>query len=570
MTAAEPGRRTSAWSPRRVVGLVGVAGLVLTVVLSWTARRIDRGNEHRLLQVQTRQAASVVGQAIVAIVSPLQAALEVASATGGDPRQFSRVMSAHTGPGAVFVSATLLRTVGASTVPVAFAGTPPAVSPVSAAGQALVDRARRGSTFAVTSVTAGGTQRVGYALTDRATGTLTVYAERAIPANRRVAVESDSAFSDIHFATYLGSRTITSAVQTTDVPLSDLPLSGDTARVQIPFGDSVLTMVASSSGHLGGALEANLAWVFLVGGLLLTALAASLAGTLVSRRATAERTTRTIAGLYERVDTLYAEQRKIAETLQRSLLPRINPSLPNLQIATRYVAGDRGTDIGGDWYSMIGLDDTHFAFVVGDVSGRGVEAAAVMARVRFTLRAYLLEGHSPDRVLQMCARQMDVTTDGHFTTVLVGVGDVVSRQITVANAGHLNPLTVSNGRAQFVRTEPGPPLGVTADPRDTAGPSYPATTFTMPAGSTLIAFTDGLVERRGEDLGLSLQRLAATAAACAYEAEVDAILESLLAGTVHGGSEDDIAVLAFTWTAGDALEPHSRTEPEGLRVDVHS
>jgi len=121
-----------------------------------------------------------------------------------------------------------------------------------------------------------------------------------------------------------------------------------------------------------------------------------------------------------------------------------------------------------------------------------------------------------------------------------------------------------------VRTEPGPPLGVIPDPRVTAGPSYPATTFTMPAGSTLIAFTDGLVERRGEDLGLSLQRLAATAAACAYEAEVDAILESLLAGTVHGGSEDDIAVLAFTWTAGDALEPHSRTEPEGLRVDVHS
>ena len=67
-----------------------------------------------------------------------------------------------------------------------------------------------------------------------------------------------------------------------------------------------------------------------------------------------------------------------------------------------------GVDVGGDWYSIVGIDDTHFGFVVGDVSGRGVEAAAIMARIRFTIRAYLLEGHSPSKALHMCSEQLDV------------------------------------------------------------------------------------------------------------------------------------------------------------------
>ena len=145
-------------------------------------------------------------------------------------------------------------------------------------------------------------------------------------------------------------------------------------------------------------------------------------------------------GLYEQLGGLYGEQRTIAETLQQALLPRTNPSIPNLEIATRYVAGTVGVDIGGDWYSTLPIDDAHFAFVIGDVSGRGIDAASIMARLRFTIRAYLLEGHAPDTVLEMCSHQLDIEYDGHFATVLVGVGDLETRRVVLANAGHPRPI----------------------------------------------------------------------------------------------------------------------------------
>ena len=103
-------------------------------------------------------------------------------------------------------------------------------------------------------------------------------------------------------------------------------------------------------------------------------------------------------------------------------------------------------DIGGDWYSIIQLDDNRFGFVVGDVSGRGIDAATHMARVRFTLRAYLIEGHRPNVALDLSTRQLDLQADGHFTTVLIGVGDLAAGRITLANAGHLNPVVLSGDR----------------------------------------------------------------------------------------------------------------------------
>jgi serine phosphatase RsbU (regulator of sigma subunit) len=259
-------------------------------------------------------------------------------------------------------------------------------------------------------------------------------------------------------------------------------------------------------------------------GLVLTAAAAQVVGQLVRRRGAAEHDAQTIRGLYEKLDSLYAEQRTISETLQHALLPQSNPSIPNLEVASRYVAGARGVDIGGDWYSLILLDDRHFGFVVGDVSGRGVDAAAVMARIRFTLRAYLFEGHSPAAALEMCSRQIDITIDGHFATVIVGLGDCVTREITLANAGHLNPLMVSKSQSQFVVTDVGLPLGV---------------------GSTLVAFTDGLVERRDEDLDDGLQRL--VVAAAWTDRPLETQLTDVLTVMTGDGAEDDTAVLAFRW-----------------------
>jgi serine phosphatase RsbU (regulator of sigma subunit) len=381
-------------------------------------------------------------------------------------------------------------------------------------------------------------QRVGYALANPAKSPYIVYAERAIPANRQVPVESNSAFADLYYATYLGSTTNSSALETTDIAVNRLPLSGYTVRETIPFGDSSLTLVTAPIGHLGGAFGAELPWILATGGIILTIAAAFVAGQLVRRRTAAETAAHTISGLYDQLDGLYGQQRTISETLQRAVLPQSNPVIPGLEIASRYVAGDLGVDIGGDWYSMIQVDDAHFAFVVGDISGHGVAAVAIMARMRFTLRAYLLEGHPPDVALGMSSRQLDINDDGHMATVLVGIGQLASREITLANAGHPSPLLVSANQPRFVSTVVGPPLGV-------ATTSYESTTFVMEPGSALVAFTDGLVERRDEDIEIGLQRLAK--AATPADRPLDLLLTEILADLTHEQSEDDTAILAFRW-----------------------
>jgi serine phosphatase RsbU (regulator of sigma subunit) len=537
---AVPDRRARSTRARWfVVGVVVLFGLGLTAPLAWAVRSIDRSTEHRLLEVQTKQAAAVITAAVVGIVGPLHSALEVASATEGDAPSFGRFMSDQVGAGKIFVAASLWRLDGRSPVEVAATGVAPGLPAPAARTQAFVRKAQGSPTFVVTSV-AGPQLRVAYAVS-APRARYAVYAERAIPANRRVPVESDSAFVDLHFATYLGPKITGAALQTTDVAPNELPLTGTTAQASIPFGDTTLTLVASPATHLSGNAGRTLPWVLLGGGILLTVVASILGWQIMTRRGAADAHTRTITRLYERIDAAYNEQRSIAESLQVALLPRSNPEIPGLEIASLYRAGAVGAQIGGDWYSIISVDDDTFAFVVGDVSGRGIDAAALMGRVRFTLRAYLLEGHPPEAALAMCARDVDLGHDRHMATALVGVGDLTTRWITIANAGHLPPLVLVDGQAQYATTLTGRPLGV-------APPNYRSSVFEMPEGSTLIAFTDGLIERRGEDIDLSLDRLAA--AATETTGPLPTVLDQLLATFAPDGAEDDIAVLAFRWVEG--------------------
>ena len=550
--------KARAMSPVRLVVGVCIAGLLVTAGISWTAWKLDRSNEQRLLQVQTRQAAAVLTSTISNIENPLQTALAIESATDGDPQRFTQFMATYTAANGLFSAASLWRVTGDSVAPVASVGASPALAPSSNDAHDFVTRALHRSTFVVTSISTGGQQSIGYALADPQHPVFAVYAERAIPANRRVPVESNSAFSDLHFATYVGSTTSPSALATTDVAANQLPLSGTTARETIPFGDTVLTLVTAPDGQLGGSLGAQLPWVFLASGIALTAAAAFIVRHLVRRRAAAETDAITITGLYEQLDAVYGQQRTIAETLQHALLPLRTPSVANLDIATRYVAGARGVDIGGDWYSVVQLDDNHIGFVVGDVSGRGVDAAAIMARIKFTLRAYLAEGHSPEVALALSSRQVDISADGHMATAIVGVADLRTRDITLANAGHLNPLIVADGQAQFVATAAGPPLGV-------GETDYAATTITMPPGSMFLAFTDGLVERRTEDLDVGLDRLAGIAAST--DRPLETLLSTVLATMTSNGSEDDIAILAFEWTTPGLIEESPPSVP-AMRVSI--
>jgi serine phosphatase RsbU (regulator of sigma subunit) len=161
-----------------------------------------------------------------------------------------------------------------------------------------------------------------------------------------------------------------------------------------------------------------------------------------------------------------------------------------------------------------------------------------MAALRFTIRTYALEGNSPSVILEKCSKQLDVLADGHFATVLVGVGDVARREVTLANAGHLNPLVVDDQGASYVETAVGVPLGV-------SGGIYEAVTVSLRPGTTLIAFTDGLVEKRTESLDVGLKKLEEVAGR--EQGPLDLLLAKLVIELTDETSEDDIAMLGLRW-----------------------
>jgi serine phosphatase RsbU (regulator of sigma subunit) len=142
----------------------------------------------------------------------------------------------------------------------------------------------------------------------------------------------------------------------------------------------------------------------------------------------------------------------------------------------------------------------------------------------------------------MCSRQIDIAEDDHFATVLIGLVDLRSREVTLANAGHPEPLLVTGGEAAYVPTVVGPPLG-------TWPAAYLTTTVTVAPGSMLLAYTDGLVERRGESLDVGLERLAdaVRTADAPGGRTLDGVLDGVLERMVPAASEDDIALLALAW-----------------------
>jgi serine phosphatase RsbU (regulator of sigma subunit)/anti-sigma regulatory factor (Ser/Thr protein kinase) len=242
----------------------------------------------------------------------------------------------------------------------------------------------------------------------------------------------------------------------------------------------------------------------------------------------------------------YSFERQLAETLQRSLLPRGMPTSALLTSASRYLPGARGTQIGGDWYDLIELDDGSLFLVVGDVMGRGVQAAAVMGQLRATVRAYAFEGHGPAAVLRRLDRVVEALEDLHFTTCVVGRLEPRTRRLTLAAAGHLPPLAVDpDGTARFLELDPGLPLGV-------GGGTYVEQTLVLDPGTLLLLYTDGLVEDRDNPVtdGMEQLRLAAAEDPVRSPEELcDRVLKAL---GRDGDHDDDTAMLALLLADGEA------------------
>jgi GAF domain-containing protein len=237
----------------------------------------------------------------------------------------------------------------------------------------------------------------------------------------------------------------------------------------------------------------------------------------------------------------FARERTVAETLQLSLLPRHLPTVAGLDLAACYHPGARGAEVGGDWYDVIPFADGRTGLVMGDVMGRGIPAAVVMGTLRSSLRAFAVQDLGPGRVLDLLTALLAAEDDLPFATIFFGMFEPASGIMTYASAGHCPVLTADPGGTTTLEQSIDPPVGVPFDG------SYGEHTVVLPAESTLVLYTDGLVERRGCDLGERLHALQDAVRSLLEgrrrtPAEICDQLVELLVG--DDADADDIAVMA--------------------------
>ncbi|MFE2032092.1 SpoIIE family protein phosphatase [Streptomyces scopuliridis] len=249
----------------------------------------------------------------------------------------------------------------------------------------------------------------------------------------------------------------------------------------------------------------------------------------------------------------YTRERGTAETLQRSLLPRGLSPQSAVEVATRYLPADSQYGVGGDWFDVIPLSGSRVALVVGDVVGHGIHASATMGRLRTAVRTLAdidlppdeLLTHLDDVVGRLASENTDPVSDEDIgASCLYAVYDPVSRRLCAARAGHPPPaLATPDGTVSLLELPGGPPLGLGDLPFESAE-------FEIPEGSTLVLYTDGLIEGRAHDITSSIDGLCEilTRPSPSLETTCDTVLRTLLSPR----PEDDVALLVARTRALDA------------------
>jgi PAS domain S-box-containing protein len=224
-------------------------------------------------------------------------------------------------------------------------------------------------------------------------------------------------------------------------------------------------------------------------------------------------------------------------TLQRSMLA---PTQLPQGFAVRYEPAVPPLEIGGDWYDVLPVGDDHIGIIVGDCVGRGLSAAAVMGQLRSSGRALLLTGAEPATLLEQLDSVAALIPDAFCTTVFVAILDTRSQMLTYSSAGHVPAVVAApESQPQLLIDARSVPLAVQRDhPR-------PQATVGLAAGSSLLLYTDGLVERREEPIDAGIARVTA-AMAQTIELPVDAVADALLEGLVpDAGYDDDVAIVLY-------------------------
>jgi PAS domain S-box-containing protein len=208
------------------------------------------------------------------------------------------------------------------------------------------------------------------------------------------------------------------------------------------------------------------------------------------------------AALIIRRAQLHEEEHRIAVELQRGLIPKSLPEVVGIELAASYEVAGIGVQVGGDWYDAFELPDGRLGIVVGDVTGRGIRAASAMGQLRALTRAFALaeDGRSTGEALTLLNRHQLALGDDHLFTIVYAVIDPVSGTISWANGGHPPPLLRgADGSREYLNGGNGL-MGVEES-------RYETFQRHLDPGSTVVLYTDGLIERRGESLDDGLERL---------------------------------------------------------------
>lgn len=261
------------------------------------------------------------------------------------------------------------------------------------------------------------------------------------------------------------------------------------------------------------------------------------------------------AGLVMEAGELFEQQRHVAETMQRQLLTPL-PQVDHLELAARYLPAESAAEIGGDWYDSFLLSDGVLTLVIGDVVGHDLKAAAHMAEVRNMLRALAWDRtEPPSLIMRRLDEAMTHTSDAPMATCVfarIEGPEGGPWQLRWVNAGHPPPLLITaDGHTRFLEAGHGPLLGLSSALH--MGLGWPDAEADLPPRSTLLLYTDGLVESRTRDIEAGLDTLRRHAAALARR-NIEDFLDELLRRIDPSG--DDVALLVLrTPAAGVGAGP---------------
>jgi hypothetical protein len=518
--------------------------LFVTTLVSWTVHRAVQHQEDRLLQERANEVALVLKQAVDSLASQIETVGRVMHVTGGSPAAFRRASAALINGSEGKETLVLLRQTATGYQVVQANG--PAFRRGQTLGGSLAatfDRAGVGGKILPTPVMGTGENRtLGFALGPPIAPDGTVlYLQITLGALGPAQAAGTAPFHELDTALYDAPAPVPSQVLIASA--TDLPLRGRVRTVTVQAGLTPWALQVRAVQPLVGSATANAAWFSLAGGALLSILIATVIEVETRRRRSAL--------------ALYRSEHQIAESLQRSLLPTL-PDIDGLEIAARYLPGSADQEVGGDWYDVFELDGDRIGVAVGDVLGHDIEAATLMSRVQTALRAHALVGEQPGAVLDRIDHLVTSLRSDRLVTVFYGVlgpaGPDGTRELVFANAGHPAPLLHDGAGHVHELDDAGSLLlgvpGLTHERRTQHA-------MTVPAGATLLLYTDGLVEVPGESLTDLVGDLKLATAAVAATANVEELCDQLLDTMRPAQRRDDVAMLVVRLPGGAASPRHA-------------